>query len=86
MHTIIFFPEEKIIIIKYVCLLPTLPKIFRPVTRNTLIFLFGLLIIGSDADKQHCIIFYYIHMFKQLLYRLIEAVRLYEHIIWFGEI
>ena len=27
---------------------PTLPKIFRPVTRNTLIFLFGLSKICSD--------------------------------------
>ena len=34
MHKIIFFSRKKI------CL-PTLPKIFRPVTRNTLIFLFG---------------------------------------------
>ena len=36
MHKIVFFPEKK-------CNLPkTLPKIFRPVTQNTLIFLFGL--------------------------------------------
>ena len=37
MHKIIIiFPEKKICV-------PTLPKIFRPVTRNTLIFLFGLM-------------------------------------------
>ena len=39
MHKIIFFARKKII--KKLCV-PTLPKIFRPVTRNTLIFLFGL--------------------------------------------
>ena len=40
MHkTIFFFPGKKII--KKISV-PTLPKIFRPVTRNTLIFLFGL--------------------------------------------
>ena len=33
MHKIIFFPEK-------ICV-PTLPKIFRPVTQNTSIFLFG---------------------------------------------
>ena len=35
MHKIIFFLEKKICV-------PTLPKIFRPVTQNTLISLFGL--------------------------------------------
>ena len=35
MHKIIFYPE------KIICV-PTLPKIFRPVTRDILIFLFGL--------------------------------------------
>ena len=37
----ILFPEKKII--KKMCV-PTLPKIFKPVTRNTLIFLFGLMV------------------------------------------
>ena len=41
MHKIIIFQEKKIIEIK-ICM-PTLPKVFRPVTRNTLIFLFGLI-------------------------------------------
>ena len=40
MHKIIFFPEKKIIMKKQV---PTLPKFFRHVTLNTLIFLFGLI-------------------------------------------
>ena len=35
MHKIIYFFQEKNV--------PTLPKIFRPVTRNTLLFLFGLI-------------------------------------------
>ena len=36
----IYFPEKQII--KKICV-PTLPKIFRPVTQNTLfLFLFGL--------------------------------------------
>ena len=35
MHKIIFFQEKKI---KTICV-PTLPKMFRPVTRNTLIYL-----------------------------------------------
>ena len=39
MHQIIFFFQKKKII-KKICV-PTLPKMFRPVTRNTLIFLFG---------------------------------------------
>ena len=35
MHIFFFFQEEKKCV-------STLPKIFRPVTRNTLVFLFGL--------------------------------------------
>ena len=35
MHKIIFFPEKKIIKKMYV---PTLAKIVRPITQNTLIF------------------------------------------------
>ena len=38
-HKIIFFFQQKKMIKKYVS---TLPKIFRPVTQKTLIFLFGL--------------------------------------------
>ena len=38
MHKIAFFEKKKM---KKICV-PTLAKIFRPVTRNTLIFLFGL--------------------------------------------
>ena len=38
MHKIIFFPEKKM---KKICV-STQHKIFRPVTRNTFIFLFGL--------------------------------------------
>ena len=34
MHKIILFPEKNI---KRICV-PTLPKMFRPVTRNTLFF------------------------------------------------
>ena len=34
-HKIIFFPEKKIL--KKICV-PTLPKIFRPVIRNTYFF------------------------------------------------
>ena len=37
MHKIIFFSRKKK---KKLCV-PTLPKIFTPITRNTLIFLFG---------------------------------------------
>ena len=40
MHKIIFFPEKKIM--KKKCV-PTLPKIFRPINGNTLIFIFGLI-------------------------------------------
>ena len=42
MHKIIFFPEKKICV-------PTLPKIFRPITRNMLIFLFGLTKSNDNA-------------------------------------
>ena len=52
----IFFILEKNIISKRIKLfilekkkcVPTLPKIFRPVTRNTLIFLFGLMDLIAD--------------------------------------
>ena len=41
MHKILYFAEKKIL--KKMCVPTyTLPKIFRPITRNTLIFLFGL--------------------------------------------
>ena len=39
-----FFTEKKI------CL-PTLPKIFEPVTRNTLIFLFGLTMVNVQKSE-----------------------------------
>ena len=39
MHKIIYLSQKKII--KKICV-STLPKIFRPLTRNTLIILFGL--------------------------------------------
>ena len=51
MHKTIFFPEKK-----NVCV-PTLPKIFRPVTRNTLILLVGpvhqhsLISLGVPPDE-----------------------------------
>ena len=41
MHKIIFFFKKKKNNQKIICV-PTLPKIFRPVTQNTLIFIFGL--------------------------------------------
>ena len=41
-----FFPVKKII--KKICV-PTLPKIFRPLTRNTLIF--HLALAGNDTKK-----------------------------------
>ena len=40
MHKTIF-PEKEKILKKYICMC-TIPKIFRPVTLNILIFLFGL--------------------------------------------
>ena len=41
MHQIIyFFPEKKKL--KKICVPTTLTKMFRPITQNTLIFLFGL--------------------------------------------
>ena len=46
MHKIIFFPEKK-------CLKkcePTPPKIFRRVTRSTLIFLFGLFMLNMVIE------------------------------------
>ena len=48
-HKIIFFSRKKIIE-KKTCV-PTLHKIFRPVTRNTLIFLFGL--SKKDTRRVH---------------------------------
>ena len=47
MHKIIFFSRKKII--KKICV-PTLPKIFRPVTRNTLFLLFGLNSLPANDD------------------------------------
>ena len=47
MHKIIIFFQKKSIK-KEICL-PTLPKIFRPITRNTLLFLFGL--TGKKTKK-----------------------------------
>ena len=47
-----FFPEKEII--KNICV-PTLPKIFRPVARNTLLFLFGMrspILINEFIEKQ----------------------------------
>ena len=41
MYKILFFPEKENNQ-KNICV-PTLPKIFRPATQNTLIFLFGLI-------------------------------------------
>ena len=38
---LIFF-QKKRTIKKYMCAYPTLPKNFTPLTRNTLIFLFGV--------------------------------------------
>ena len=40
-HKIIFFFQKNKNNLKKMCV-PTLPKIFRPVTRNTLIFFIGL--------------------------------------------
>ena len=37
-----FFPEKKICV-------PTLPKIFGPITRNTLILLFGLITVQMQC-------------------------------------
>ena len=51
MHKIIFcFPEKKD---KEICV-PTLPEIFRPVTRNTLIFFFGLGCVSARQDEGGC--------------------------------
>ena len=44
--------SRKKIIKKKLCV-PTLPKIFRPVTRNTLIFLFGLMKDEKIITKRH---------------------------------
>ena len=47
-----FFPEKNMIKKNYVCLYTfTLPEIFRPVTQNTLICLFGLV----NPQKQNYI-------------------------------
>ena len=40
----IFFPE-----FFFMTCVPTLPKILRPITQNTLIFLFGLIIVSDQA-------------------------------------
>ena len=48
MHKIKFFPGKKNNS-KKICV-PTLPKIFRPVTRNTHIFLFGLHFQSQNFD------------------------------------
>ena len=48
MHKIIFFQEKKYL--KKICM-PTLPKIFRHVTQNTLIHLFGLSITTPNYAK-----------------------------------
>ena len=42
MHKIYILPEKKLL--KNICV-PTLPKIFRLITRNALIFLFGIIIL-----------------------------------------
>ena len=59
MHKMIFFQKKKII--KKICV-PTLPKIFRPVTRNTLIFLLGL-----KNNFEHKIVIFFIHLSKMFL-------------------
>ena len=45
MHKIIYFFQK--IFFRKICV-PTLPKIFRPVTRNTLIILFGPILLLSS--------------------------------------
>ena len=45
----IFFQEK---ILEKICV-PALPKIFRPVTRNTLTFLFGLLQVEHVMQVKH---------------------------------
>ena len=54
MHKIVFFPGKNI------CANTTIPKVFRPITRNTFIFLFGLM--GSKSYKM-----YLLHVTKNLL-------------------
>ena len=44
MHKIIIFPRKKCV--------PTQPKIFKQVTRNTFIFLFGLILLFSIFSLQ----------------------------------
>ena len=54
MHKIIFFSgKKKYLKKKIICADPTLPKIFRPVTLNTLIFFIGfaVLLLNIWTDK-----------------------------------
>ena len=46
MHKIIIFPEKKICV-------PTLPKLFRPIIQNTLIFYLALLYISLLMQSIH---------------------------------
>ena len=46
MHKIILFSRKKKR--KKICV-PTVPKVFRPVTRNMLIFLFGLNLLKTNG-------------------------------------
>ena len=52
MDKIIFLSRKKLMK-KKICV-PTLSKIFRPVTRNTLIFLFDLMQLDEDSDLLTC--------------------------------
>ena len=76
MHKIMFFPEKKIT--KKIICVPTLPKIFRPVTLNTH-FLFGLTICGipitlSYLFKEH----YDVRTVKHLIFQESNCVILKE--------
>ena len=62
MQKILFFPEKKII--KKKTCVPTQPKIFRPVTQNTLIFLFGLIFRQIVVCLQHS---HFSHYYQEIL-------------------
>ena len=73
MHKIIFFPKK-------ICV-PTLPKIFRPVTRNTLIFYLALSHMRNHHSLKIARIYTNVPMKANAMVRLRMSADPSEHLL-----